>query len=160
MLLQDETILDALPSLGLTCIISPCIGIPYGEHETSKFLHYVPTFYVDKSSTFNYIVDKVVTFCRDDPALRNWGWVNIWCHLTTIGNPIMEIRWSYEQLISAIGFPKLVRWHLYIVSEPSSFAVFFLVRMARGLFYLQRFSLTSIRIRTWISHHIHINRGT
>ena len=30
----------------------------------------------------------------------------------------MEIRRSYERLISTIGFPILVRWHLYIESGP------------------------------------------
>ena len=36
---------------------------------------------------------------------------------TSIGNPIVEIRWSYD-LIPTMGFPILVRWHLYIESEP------------------------------------------
>ena len=35
-------------------------------------------------------------------------------HLTSIGNPIVEIRRSYDRLISTMGFPILVRWHLYI----------------------------------------------
>ena len=30
----------------------------------------------------------------------------------------MEIRRSYDRLISTIGFPILVRWHLYIESGP------------------------------------------
>ena len=41
-----------------------------------------------------------------------------WCHLTSIGNPIVEIRWSYGCLISTMGFLMLVRWHLYIESGP------------------------------------------
>ena len=40
------------------------------------------------------------------------------CHLTSIGNPIVEMRRSYDRLISTIGFPILVRWHLYIESGP------------------------------------------
>ena len=40
------------------------------------------------------------------------------CHLTSIGNPIVEIRRSYDRLISTMGFPILVRWHLYIESGP------------------------------------------
>ena len=32
------------------------------------------------------------------------------------GNPIVEIRGSYSRLISTMGFPILVRWHLYIES--------------------------------------------
>ena len=43
------------------------------------------------------------------------------CHLTSIGNPIVEIRLFYDRLISTMGFPILVRWHLYIESRPSSF---------------------------------------
>ena len=38
------------------------------------------------------------------------------CHLTSIGNPIVEIRRSDDRLISTMGFPILVRWHLYIES--------------------------------------------
>ena len=41
-------------------------------------------------------------------------------HLTSLGNPIVEIRRSYDRLISTMGFPVLVRWHLYIESGPSS----------------------------------------
>ena len=44
---------------------------------------------------------------------------SIWrCHLTSIGNLVMEIRRSYGRLISTMGFPILVRWHLYIESGP------------------------------------------
>ena len=39
-----------------------------------------------------------------------WRW-----RLTSIGNPIVEIRRSYDRLISTMGFPTLVR-HLYIES--------------------------------------------
>ena len=42
------------------------------------------------------------------------------CHLTSIGNPIVEIRRSYDRLISTMGFPILVRRHLYIESGPRS----------------------------------------
>ena len=40
------------------------------------------------------------------------------CHRNSIGNPIVEIRWSYDRLISTIGFPILLRCHLYIESGP------------------------------------------
>ena len=36
-------------------------------------------------------------------------WFNI-SHLTNIGNPIVEIRRSYDRLISTMGFPILVYW--------------------------------------------------
>ena len=38
--------------------------------------------------------------------------------ITSIGNPIVEIRRSYDRLISTMGFPILVRQHLYIESLP------------------------------------------
>ena len=40
------------------------------------------------------------------------------CRLTCIGNPIVEIRRSYDRLISTMGFPILVRRHLYIEAGP------------------------------------------
>ena len=39
-------------------------------------------------------------------------------HLANIGNPIVEIRRSCDRLISTMGFPILVRRHLYIGSGP------------------------------------------
>ena len=39
----------------------------------------------------------------------------------SIGNPIVEIRLSYDRLIFTMGFPILVRWHLYIESGPGWF---------------------------------------
>ena len=41
--------------------------------------------------------------------------------LVSIGNPIVEIRRSYDRLISTMGFPIPVRRHLYIESGPWSF---------------------------------------
>ena len=41
--------------------------------------------------------------------------------LTSIGNSIVEIRRSYDRLISTMGFPILVRCHLYIESGPRSY---------------------------------------
>ena len=40
------------------------------------------------------------------------------CHLTSIGNPIVELRRSYDRLISTMGFPILVTQHLYSESGP------------------------------------------
>ena len=42
------------------------------------------------------------------------------CCLTSIGNLIVEIRRSYDRLISTIGFPIPVRRHLFIESGPRS----------------------------------------
>ena len=48
-----------------------------------------------------------------------WGWLNIkMSSYKYIGNPIMEIRLSYDRLISTMGFLILVRWYLYIESVP------------------------------------------
>ena len=46
------------------------------------------------------------------------------CRLTSIGNSIVEIRRSYDRLISTMGFPILVRKHLYIESGPRSCPVY------------------------------------
>ena len=35
----------------------------------------------------------------------------------------MEIRQSYNRLISTVGFPKLVRWHFYMELGPDSLPV-------------------------------------
>ena len=40
------------------------------------------------------------------------------CHLTGIGNPIVEVRRSNDHLISPMGFPILVRQHFYIGLGP------------------------------------------
>ena len=40
------------------------------------------------------------------------------CCLTSIGNPTVEIRESYDRLISTMGFRILEKWHLYIESGP------------------------------------------
>ena len=46
-----------------------------------------------------------------------WGPLfNIRCHLTSIGNLIVEIRPSYDYIISTMEFPTMVGWHLYIES--------------------------------------------
>ena len=46
-------------------------------------------------------------------------WFNI-CHLIIIGNPMLEKRRSTDRLISTMGIPILVRWHLYTESPPNS----------------------------------------
>ena len=56
------------------------------------------------------------------------------CHLTSIGNPIVEIRRSYDRLISTIGFPILVRCNLYIESVPCSM-LFLLISVGRRDMY-------------------------
>ena len=43
----------------------------------------------------------------------------VWiCRLFSVSNPLVQIRLSSSHLISTMGFPILVRWHLYIASGP------------------------------------------
>ena len=62
----------------------------------------------------NGIEDGTVTQGHRDPGAESIQR----CHLTSIGNAIVEIRRSYDRLISTMRFPILVRWHLYIESWP------------------------------------------
>ena len=63
---------------------------------------------------------KIRILCEID-CERHLGPDSIYsCHLTGIGNPIVEIRRSYDRLISTMGFPIPVRCHLYIESGPWS----------------------------------------
>ena len=64
--------------------------------------------------------DAVMTKLRSLIYLdRHLGLDSIWrWHLTSIGNPIVEIRRSYNRLIPTMGFPILVRRQLYIESGP------------------------------------------
>ena len=57
-----------------------------------------------------------------------WRW-----HLTSIGNPIVEIRRSYDRLISTMGFPILVRCHLYIESGPRCHPNWYEIRVGEFL---------------------------
>ena len=76
--------------------------------------------------TANEIVPIKPFFCPSDRPPGNpsgWGKYqgpdSIQGHrLTSIGNPIVEIRRSYDRLISTMGFPILVRRDLYIESGP------------------------------------------
>ena len=67
----------------------------------------------------NYNVPDMRVLEKNKYHIRDLGPDSIKrCHLTSIGNPIVEIRRSYDRLISTMGFPILVRWHLYIESGP------------------------------------------
>ena len=52
----------------------------------------------------------------ETPSRSLWPHCNERCNLTSIGNTIVEIR-SYDCLISTMGFPILVRRHLYIENQ-------------------------------------------
>ena len=76
--------------------------------------------YVQANDKENTKVQHYWPFVR---GIHQWpgGWLIKRYHLTSIGNPIVEIRRSYDRLISTLGFPILLRWHLYIESGPSGF---------------------------------------
>ena len=41
-----------------------------------------------------------------------------WCHLTSIDFHVVEIRVSYDHLISTMGIPILIWWYFYFESGP------------------------------------------
>ena len=45
------------------------------------------------------------------------------CHLTSKGNPIVQIRRLKDCLISTMGIPIPVRWHLFIEPAPVEFSL-------------------------------------
>ena len=70
-------------------------------------------------------------------------------HLTSIWNPIVEIRRSYDRLISTMGFPILVRWHFYIESGPKSKQLIY--RSGSRRFYLWCPIYKGVAV-TWINY--------
>ena len=60
---------------------------------------------------------KTMVYLCYGMAADDLGPMSEWrCCLTSWGNPIVEIRWSHNCLISTMGFPMRVRWHLDIES--------------------------------------------
>ena len=73
-------------------------------------------YYTDTRASTTTILTSLILYTK---RLRTWRLIHFnKCHFTSIGNPIVEIRRSYDRLISTMGFPILVRWHLYIESGP------------------------------------------
>ena len=79
----------------------------------------------DKSTNFASILihapitPKIFIFIISQMEIKDLGVGSMLrCHLTSTGNPIVEIRLSYNSLISTVWFPILIRWHLYIESGP------------------------------------------
>ena len=82
-------------------------------------LHYTKYIFVAVVAAATVAIVVVVVFIlRSGPQFN----IKIW-HLTSIGNPIVEIRRPYDRLISKMGFPILARWHLYIESGPRTLSV-------------------------------------
>ena len=81
------------------------------------------------------------------------GWFNINVPAYSIGNTIVEIRqWSSGRIISTIGFPILVRWHLYIESVPRS--LWFRDMTTYLLWHIQNaWRLLQVESVKWISHY-------
>ena len=59
--------------------------------------------HVDNSGRFRHILDA--------HAIKIWG-------LTSIGNPIAEIRRKYDRLHSTVGFPILIKLHFLLNQAP------------------------------------------
>ena len=98
----------------LTCVKSPSDGKLSPVYVPSNTSH---TFRVVISRIFIVLRKKHTKNCLlgSDSIKR--------CHLTSIGNPIVEIRRSYDRLISTMGFPIRVRQHLYIELGPRWFSL-------------------------------------
>ena len=85
--------------------------------DKSRLAQVMPVTWWHQAITRTNVKFSFVRFCgihlqaiseRPDSILR--------CHLTSVGNPIVEIRRSYDRLISTMWFPILIRQHLYIES--------------------------------------------
>ena len=57
-------------------------------------------------------------FVIREPKAPNVPRALIRCHLSSVGNPIVEMRWSKDHLISTMWVPIPVRQYLYINSSP------------------------------------------
>ena len=57
---------------------------------------------------WTFRVKNVIHICRFQ------GLDSIWRFLTSTGDLNVEIRRSYDHLFSTMGFPILVRWHIYV----------------------------------------------
>ena len=100
------------------------IGKPQGVSFTTKilYLQYRDSHYEGNDNCLIFVIGipvpgKMVLFwngVQGPDSIKRY-------HLTSIGNPTVEIRWSYDRLISTVGFPILVRWHLYIESGENGF---------------------------------------
>ena len=89
------------------------IALRYPKCFTGLYLHVVNIF------VLKCFGEDMILWRRYAQVTRNQGPDSIQiCHLTSIGNHIVEIRLSLDRLISTMGFPILVRRHLYIVSGP------------------------------------------
>ena len=121
-------ILFSAPSLAVSWVcaytIIPtlfCILPPTQDHHQYVYKQYLwleNDMCIDNSHIYvvNY-TSVAVPFQSRTPV---WGLIQYIKMSTSIWNLIMEIRRSYDRLISTIGFPIyiLVRWHLYIESVP------------------------------------------
>ena len=66
---------------------------------------------------YGSITCEIIWPCSDGPKIFSRVLIQYKrCNLTSKGKPIVEIRWSYDRLISTMGFPIPVRWHIYIES--------------------------------------------
>ena len=71
------------------------------------------------------------------------------CHVTSIGNPIVEIRRSYDRLISTMGFPILVRWYIDIESGPCSLIRRITILITWHIYICICMNISSLTSWTW-----------
>ena len=71
-----------------------------------------------KDDHLTSIGNPIVKIRWSDDHLHPHNGISYTGKITSIGNPIVEIRRSDDRLISTMEFPILVRWHLYIESGP------------------------------------------
>ena len=70
-------------------------------------------------SRYLYSAVVVSVYWRIYTRSRSGGWFNIKMPSYQYRKSHVEIRRSYNRLISTMGIPILVRWHLYVESGPS-----------------------------------------
>ena len=78
-----------------------------------QWFSYIDGLLQDCSSSIAYALE-VQQSCTKPSG----PWFNIKMSSNSIGIPIVEMRRSYDRLISTMGFHLLVRWHLYIELSP------------------------------------------
>ena len=104
----------------MPCNIILYVRFPYFHVSNSALFstQYFSTLILYRRSLGTFYHFYIIYYCHFYDTIWPGSWFNIKCHLTSVGNPIVEIRRSSDRLIFTMGFPILVRRHLYIESGP------------------------------------------
>ena len=86
------------------------------RYDSWYVMFYVSVCHIAQYNSFVAETIILTAHCQGPNSIKRWP-------LTSIGNPIIDIRRSYDRLIFIMGFPLLVRWHLYIESGPRTLDV-------------------------------------